>query len=79
MQYIATFHSHFGATRFHKTLRAQKVKCQLKPVPRRVSSSCGTCAVFDTDGDAARFASEDVDGIYREVDEGFELLWRQKE
>ena len=79
MQYVATFHSHFGATRFHKALRAEHVNCVLKPVPRRLSSSCGTCAQFETDGEPTRYASADVDGLYAVVGEGFELLWQQED
>lgn len=45
--YIITFYSHFGATRLKKELRKAGTEVQLKPVPRFLSSSCGTCAVLE--------------------------------
>ena len=50
-QYIATFFSHFGATRFRKNcvrqgLSAQVMPVQVMPVPRSLSSSCGTCVKY---------------------------------
>ena len=44
--YIATFFSHFGAVRFGRQLREAGIDCALMPVPRQVSSSCGTCVRF---------------------------------
>ena len=44
--YIATFYTHFGAVRFSRTCQVQGVPCKLMPVPRKLSSSCGTCARF---------------------------------
>lgn len=46
MSYLATFFSHFGATRFRRLCRARGVEVELMPVPRAISSSCGTCARF---------------------------------
>lgn len=47
--YIATFFSHFGAIRFHKMLMQRGVSGKIKPVPRDLSSSCGTCVEFGMD------------------------------
>lgn len=46
--YIATFFSHFGAIRFHKELRDRGITAKMMPVPRKVSSSCGTCVRFES-------------------------------
>ena len=45
-EYIATFHSHFGAARFHKEKVKEGKKAYLQPVPRDLSSSCGTAVHF---------------------------------
>ena len=45
-QYIATFFSHFGATRFRKKCVRQVLSAQVMPVPRSLSSSCGTCVKY---------------------------------
>lgn len=43
---IAAFFSHFGATRFRRLCQEEHVSVELMPVPRAISSSCGTCARF---------------------------------
>lgn len=43
MQYIATFFSHFGAVRFQHLCTERGWQAQVRPVPRSLSSSCGTC------------------------------------
>ena len=45
-EYIATFHSPFGAARFHKEKVKEGKKAYLQPVPRDLSSSCGTAVHF---------------------------------
>ena len=45
-QYVATFFSHFGALRFQKLCTKLGYEAQLAPVPRSLSSSCGTCVLF---------------------------------
>ena len=45
-QYIATFFSHFGAIRFQHLCAERGYQSQLSPVPRALSSSCGTCVLF---------------------------------
>ena len=46
MTYIATFFSHFGAVNFNRHLKGTDHKPMLMPVPRKLSSSCGTCVKF---------------------------------
>ena len=45
-QYIATFFSHFGAIRFQKKCTQLHLRARLAPVPRSLSSRCGTCVLF---------------------------------
>jgi len=45
-EYIATFHSHFGAVRFHREKLKEGKNALLQPVPRDLSSSCGTAVRF---------------------------------
>ena len=55
-QYIATFFSHFGALRFQKLCSQLDWPARLAPVPRSLSSSCGTCVLFQ----AAELAKKDL-------------------
>ena len=49
MSYIATFYSHFGAIRFKKLCQQRGIPVKVMPVPRALSSSCGTCAEYEGD------------------------------
>ena len=44
---IATFFSHFGAIRFRQDCQSRGVPAKAMPVPRDLSSSCGTCVRFE--------------------------------
>ena len=41
--YIVTFFSHFGAVRYKQLCGERGISCRMMPVPRDLSSSCGTC------------------------------------
>ncbi len=45
--YIVTFFSHFGAVRYKQLCEQQGISCRMMPVPRSLSSSCGTCVRCD--------------------------------
>ena len=47
MTYIATFYSHLGAIRFRKLCQGRGWSAQVMPVPRDLSSSCGTCVRYE--------------------------------
>ena len=44
--YIATFYAHFGAIRFDRLLKAAGLVSSVRPVPRDLSSSCGSCVCY---------------------------------
>jgi len=46
-KYIASFFSHFGAVSYFKMIKKQGIKAKLMPVPRSISSSCGTCVYYE--------------------------------
>ena len=43
---VATFVSHFAAMRFRGLCQKAGWEVELMPVPRSLSSSCGTCASY---------------------------------
>ena len=69
-QYIATFFTHFGAVRFSRMLKEQGIDCKVMPVPRKVSSSCGSCVRFTAENESA-FHTEDVEGMYIAQDDSY--------
>lgn len=70
-QYIATFFSHFGAIRFGRALRILGIEHTLTPVPRQLSSSCGTCVRF-TVRELPELPEGDLERLFRVTEAGFE-------
>lgn len=68
-EYIATFHSHFGAARFHKEKVKEGKKAYLQPVPRDLSSSCGTAVHFyvEDNGKSEAFSIKDPHGEIEQI------------
>ena len=77
MTYIATFYSHFGAIRFKKLCQAAGMPAELMPVPRNLSSSCGTCVRCggETPCRAAQY-TEEVEQVVAVTEQGYEGLYR---
>ena len=70
-EFIATFFSHFGAIRFKKECEAKGWSAALEPVPRSLSSSCGTCVRFH--GELLGFATlrrDELEQVVRISEDG---------
>lgn len=65
-----TFCSHYGAM---LTKRKLGTGCTLHPVPRFLSSSCGTCAVVEkhTLEEIKEAAGEYLDAVYEKLEEKY--------
>jgi len=61
--YIATFFSHYDALAFFNFLKGRGITAKLMPVPRKVSSSCGTCVSFASDAEID-CTDHEVDAVY---------------
>lgn len=72
VKYCALFHNHYGALMFKKKMGDE---CVLKPVPRSLSSSCGTAAFFPNwkEGDYIN-----LDRVYKIEKDGFVLVYEEK-
>lgn len=81
MYYIATFYSHFGAIRFKRESAGMIRNPRLMPVPRNLSSSCGTCVRFEADEDYqfAKDAREEIEQIVREADGRYVQIYQAQE
>jgi len=66
-KYIATFYSHFGAISYYDSIKKQNISAKLMPVPRKVSSSCGTCVSYEHSMPVDLVDCE-LECIYKEVD-----------
>jgi len=72
-QYIATFHSHFGAICYCKALKTQGIDAKPMPVPRKVSSSCGTCVSY-VHSCPIEVDDCELDAVYIQVGDGLECV-----
>ncbi len=81
MQYLATFHTHFDAMRFARDCKKKNIINEIKPVPRRISSSCGSCVVFEKEEaynlDACR--ETNMEAIYEVTEVDYQLLYQEQE
>ena len=79
--YIATFFSHFGAMSFKKKCEKEGYPATIMPVPRNLSSSCGTCVKFLLEEDIEQFVQsgifdEDVDTVYLVEDDSYTPVYQ---
>ena len=80
MTYIATFFSHFGAIRYKKLCEQAGYTAKTMPVPRTLSSSCGTCVRVD--GGFVRpsgVCAEEVDRIAEVTQSGYEFVYNSED
>ena len=76
MDYLATFHTHYGAMRFQKYCKKEGISAKMAPVPRELSASCGVCVCFAAANAPSPEEHEDMehcytmgeDGIYTRID-----------
>ena len=66
-EYIATFHTHLAALLTSRTLISCGVKAQMMPVPRKLSSSCGTCVRYLAEEPHLSVMDEDVEAVYEKI------------
>lgn len=74
-EYIASFYTHVSALKTHRALTARGIEAHMAPVPRELSSSCGTCVQFWTDQPCADALDADTEALYAIRGDGYELLW----
>ena len=73
-QFVATFHTHLSAMLTCRALTGAGWEARMAPVPRSVSSSCGTC-VFYTAPDLCReLLDEDTERVYEVVSGAYTLV-----
>ena len=66
-EFVATFHTHLSALMTSRKLTAMGVTARMMPVPRKLSSSCGTCVVYTAAESHLDAMDEDVEGVYEVI------------
>ncbi len=74
-QYVATFHTHLAALRSCNALKKAGIaEACMAPVPRRLSSSCGTCVFYGGEGPMLSCMDADLEAVYRREAAAFTLV-----
>ena len=74
MDFVATFHTHLSALMTERALKKAGHTARMAPVPRQLSSSCGTCVFYTAPELCRELLDEDAERVYRIAVDGFELL-----
>ena len=75
--YVATFYTHLSAQLSCRRLQQSGCPAQMMPVPRALSSSCGTCVRYEGEGDRRELLDSDAEALYEvRGAEEYRLLWR---
>ena len=70
MNYVATFHTHFAAMRSQRNLKSLGIAARLAPVPRVLSSSCGTCVIYTADEPHLTALDRDTEQVALQLEDG---------
>lgn len=74
-QYIATFHTHLSALMTSRSLSEMGIAAKMMPVPRKLSSSCGTCVRYEAEDPNLSAMDVDVERVYEiKSEEQYALL-----
>lgn len=65
-RYIATFHTHLAALRSSRSLSGKGIAAQMTPVPRKLSSSCGTCVRYESESPELDSLDRDTEAVYED-------------
>ena len=66
-EFVATFHTHLSALMTSRNLTAKGARAGMMPVPRKLSSSCGTCVYYKAEAPHLDIMDEDVEGVYQVI------------
>ena len=72
MTYFVTFHTHLSALLTARAMQTAGIPAKMMPVPRKLSSSCGTCVRYASAEPELARLDADFEAVYRlEPDGGY--------
>ena len=74
MTYLATFYTHAAALFTQRTLVNNGFSARLMPVPRELSSSCGTCIRYEAPDPCYPLLDRDTEQVTEWTSSGFVIL-----
>lgn len=73
-QYLATFYTHLSAMLSCQALAEAGFRARMSPVPRKLSSSCGTCVRYEALQDHRELLDHDLESLYQVLGPSYQLL-----
>ena len=61
-----------------RSLTALRIRAQMLPGPRKLSSSCGTCVRYTAEDPNLNAMDEDVEGVYEKISNDAYILLMEK-
>ena len=78
--FVASFHTHVSALMTCRAMEQQGVSARMAPVPRKLSSSCGTCVLYTAADHCPRCLDEDAERVWEITGpEQYRLVWENAE
>lgn len=77
-EYIATFYTHHAALVSQRALNTKGYKARMMPVPRALSSSCGTCVRYEAEDTLRELLHTDFEQIVLIKEDGYQVLVEQE-
>lgn len=74
-KYIATFYSHYGAVCYKRNCEGLGLEAEIMPVPRNLSSSCGTCVRFESENLSFPEFTEELEQIVEIFEQGYRTVY----
>ncbi len=74
MQFVATFYTHLSALMTHRALENSGISARMAPVPRALSSSCGTCVFYTAADHCPSLLDEDTEAVYAEIEGKYQVI-----
>lgn len=76
-RYIATFHTHLSAMLTCRALTGLGLEARMAPVPRQLSSSCGTCVYYTAEEPHLSHMDEDTEAVYEQQAQTYTQIWAE--
>jgi hypothetical protein len=74
-EYQVLFFTHTGAIKFSKIMKKNNISCELMPVPRTLSSSCGVSACIHYNKQVEELISDQTEKIFQKIKGNYSLIY----
>ena len=74
MNYVATFYRHAAALLTHRAMTRKGIAAKMAPVPRALSSSCGTCVQYSAPDPCYALLDRDAEQVAEATETGYRIL-----